>query len=55
MLLIHFIIVKKMLLEASEAKYKFLSTMSHKIRTPLNAVIELSHILGDNKPREDQV
>ncbi len=41
-------------LEASEAKSKFLSTMSHEIRTPLNAVIGLSHILGDNKPREDQ-
>jgi signal transduction histidine kinase/CheY-like chemotaxis protein len=42
-------------LEASEAKSKFLTTMSHEIRTPLNAVIGLSHILGDNKPREDQV
>ncbi|PQJ82996.1 ATP-binding protein [Polaribacter glomeratus] len=42
-------------LEASEAKSKFLSTMSHEIRTPLNAVIGLSHILGDNKPREDQI
>ncbi|MHB0755030.1 response regulator [Polaribacter sp. M15] len=41
-------------LEASEAKSKFLSTMSHEIRTPLNAVIGLSHILRDNKPREDQ-
>jgi CheY-like chemotaxis protein len=29
--------------------------MSHEIRTPLNAVIGLSHILGDNKPRKDQV
>ena len=42
-------------LEASKAKSKFLSTMSHEIRTPLNAVIGLSHILGDNKPRKDQV
>ena len=42
-------------LEASEAKSKFLSTMSHEIRTPLNAVIGLSHILGDNKPRKDQI
>ncbi|TXD52623.1 response regulator [Polaribacter sp. IC066] len=42
-------------LEASNAKSNFLSTMSHEIRTPLNAVIGLSHILGDNKPREDQV
>ena len=42
-------------LEASNAKSKFLSTMSHEIRTPLNAVIGLSHILGDNKPRKDQI
>lgn len=45
---------KDFALEASETKSKFLSTMSHEIRTPLNAVIGLSHILGDNKPREDQ-
>ncbi len=42
-------------IQASNAKSQFLSTMSHEIRTPLNAVIGLSHILGDNKPRKDQV
>lgn len=42
-------------LEASQSKSKFLSTMSHEIRTPLNAVIGLSHILGVNEPREDQI
>ena len=41
--------------EASTAKSRFLSTMSHEIRTPLNAIIGLSHILQDSKPREDQV
>lgn len=46
---------KQEALEASQAKSKFLSTMSHEIRTPLNAVIGLSHILGENKPREDQI
>ncbi|SDS12270.1 Signal transduction histidine kinase [Polaribacter sp. KT25b] len=42
-------------LEASNSKSQFLSTMSHEIRTPLNAVIGLSHILGENKPRKDQI
>ena len=65
-LLIYFLIInskyfnrienkKQEAIEASNAKSNFLSTMSHEIRTPLNAVIGLSHILGDNKPREDQI
>ena len=39
---------------ASRAKEDFLSTMSHEIRTPLNAVIGLTNLLLDKKPREDQ-
>jgi signal transduction histidine kinase/CheY-like chemotaxis protein len=48
-------IKKREAIEASLAKSKFLSTMSHEIRTPLNAVIGLSHILGINEPRENQI
>ncbi len=36
------------------AKSDFMSNISHEIRTPLNSVIGLSHILLENKPREDQ-
>lgn len=37
-----------------KAKSEFLSTMSHEIRTPLNSVIGMSHLMLQNKPREDQ-
>lgn len=37
-----------------KAKTEFLSTMSHEIRTPLNVVIGMTHLLLQNKPREDQ-
>jgi len=40
---------------AAKAKEEFLSTMSHEIRTPLNSVIGMSHLLMDEKPREDQL
>ncbi len=45
---------KKQAIEASEAKSKFLSMMSHEVRTPLNAIVGLSHILYENDPRKDQ-
>jgi len=35
-------------------KSEFLSTMSHEIRTPLNSVIGMSHLMLQNRPREDQ-
>ncbi|MEO1655440.1 MAG: PAS domain S-box protein, partial [Bacteroidota bacterium] len=41
--------------EASRAKSLFLSTMSHEIRSPLNAVIGLSHLLLQENPRPDQL
>ncbi len=40
---------------ALNAKSQFLSVMSHEIRTPMNAVIGLSHLLIEDKPREDQL
>jgi signal transduction histidine kinase/CheY-like chemotaxis protein len=35
-------------------KNQFLSTMSHEIKTPLNAVIGISHIMIKDEPRPDQ-
>ena len=40
--------------KASRAKEDFVSTMSHEIRTPLNAIIGLTNLLMEQKPREDQ-
>jgi CheY-like chemotaxis protein/two-component sensor histidine kinase len=40
--------------QAAKAKSQFLSIMSHELRTPLNAVIGITHLLLQNKPREDQ-
>ena len=40
---------------ASEAKSKFLSVMTHELRTPMNAVIGFSHILIQNNPRPEQL
>ncbi|MBK5188892.1 MAG: hypothetical protein JJD97_11665, partial [Gemmatimonadaceae bacterium] len=35
------------LIEASEAKARFLATMSHELRTPLNAVLGYAGLLRD--------
>ena len=40
--------------EASLAKEQFLSTMSHEMRTPMNAIIGMTHLLMQEKPRPDQ-
>jgi len=48
-------IAKQKAEEAAIAKQQFLSTMSHEIRTPLNAVIGMSQLLLEVKPRPDQL
>ena len=49
--------LKKATMEAQaglKIKSEFLSTMSHEIRTPLNSIIGMSHLLINDKPRDDQ-
>jgi signal transduction histidine kinase/CheY-like chemotaxis protein len=41
--------------KASEAKSKFLSVMTHELRTPMSGVIGFSHLLIQNNPRPDQL
>lgn len=40
---------------ASRAKSEFLSTMSHEMRTPLNAVIGMTNFLMDDSPKKEQM
>jgi len=40
--------------KSSFARDRFLATMSHEMRTPLNIIIGLTHILLDSEPRPDQ-
>lgn len=40
---------------ASDVKASFLSTMSHEVRTPLNAIIGMSQLLKEGNPRNDQI
>lgn len=39
---------------SSFARDRFLATMSHEMRTPLNVILGLTRILMDAKPRQDQ-
>ena len=41
--------------KASKARAEFLSTVSHELRTPLNAINGITHLLLEDKPRENQL
>ncbi len=41
--------------QSSFARDRFLATMSHEMRTPMNIIIGLAHLLLDEEPRPDQV
>lgn len=45
----------KMAKEGMKVKSDFLSTMSHEIRSPLNAIIGMSYILLQDEPKPEQV
>jgi signal transduction histidine kinase/CheY-like chemotaxis protein len=48
------LIAKERAEKASLAKAQFLSTITHELRTPMYAVTGLTHLLLEEKPREDQ-
>ncbi len=41
--------------QSSFARDRFLATMSHEMRTPMNIIIGLTHLLLSENPREDQI
>jgi signal transduction histidine kinase/ActR/RegA family two-component response regulator/uncharacterized protein HemY len=41
--------------QSSFARDRFLATMSHEMRTPLNTIVGISHLLMDNNPRNEQI
>ncbi|RMG83848.1 MAG: response regulator [Bacteroidetes bacterium] len=41
--------------KSSFARDRFLATMSHEMRTPINIIIGLTHLLLEENPREDQI
>lgn len=51
---IEMIRTKEEALQLSRAKDMFISVMSHEMRTPLNAVIGMTHLLIDEDPLESQ-
>ena len=41
--------------QSSFARDRFLATMSHEMRTPINIIIGLTHLLLEEDPRDDQI
>ncbi|MFK8103905.1 MAG: tetratricopeptide repeat protein [Saprospiraceae bacterium] len=41
--------------QSSFARDRFLATMSHEMRTPMNIIIGLTHLLLEENPRKDQI
>lgn len=52
---IELIKAKNLAEQASVAKEQFLSTMSHEVRTPINAILGMSHYLLHDDPQPGQV
>ncbi len=52
---IELIKAKNMAEQASVAKEQFLSTMSHEVRTPINAILGMSHYLLHDNPQPQQI
>lgn len=46
---------KEEALQLAKAKQMFLSTMSHEMRTPMNAVIGITHLLQQENPQPNQI
>ena len=53
--LVHEMAERESIEKSSFARDRFLATMSHEMRTPMNIIIGLTHLLLEEKPRENQV
>ena len=53
--LVHEMAERESIEESSFARDRFLATMSHEMRTPMNAIVGLTHLLLTENPRTDQI
>ncbi|MFK7937001.1 MAG: response regulator, partial [Saprospiraceae bacterium] len=53
--LVHEMAERESIEQSSFARDRFLATMSHEMRTPMNIIIGLTHLLLEENPRPDQV